>query len=626
MMKFFICFLLLVESSVSLLQAQTCPNNLIINGGFELGTPSQSDEDINNATGYSPIWNGGSSAEFYTSNYAPAPLPPAPADGNYASCWIANYNYPHIGYREGFMGSFSATIPSNSGSYNLSMEVACLSGWGQSEIAVYGVYNPNQTIAPTPTGHFSPSNLQLFPSGNTVLLGTIPIDLSTRDHNKVTEVFSFNSNNFPVGGITHFFITHSDAAVNGAIYTAFDNLCIAPDNTPPPTPCPSLDSVTAVCLGDIDGDGVADYELTLAIQGFSGSIDFAAPCGTFSPDGFFINGSSTYTTILTGRANCALYSTGFIYQLYNGEEQECDNDRIRIDLPPCTIPAPCPDISNVSAACIGDVDGDGYNDHEITLTVSNPNGSLDLQASCGTISPAVVTLNGATTYTVTLTGGHNCTNNGLGIIYNANSTNTPNCASGRRQLTLPDCPVDNTCPCDGAFTQAVQQGFFYLEDCDYDTYRPALLLNECDQVIWYFNGHVVGTSTGYQDFTYLHTNVSATVCMEVTRTRPNGQTCQEQHCTTINPSIWCPGTNHPFEAFPNPTSNTVELSWSTEEIAPELELALYNSSGILVLQKVAINGYDGRIKLDMSTLPAGLYWATLIGENYSPAPIKIIKE
>jgi hypothetical protein len=34
-------------------------------------------------------------------------------------------------------------MAANSGDYDLNVDIACLVSWGNAEIAVYGVYNPN---------------------------------------------------------------------------------------------------------------------------------------------------------------------------------------------------------------------------------------------------------------------------------------------------------------------------------------------------------------------------------------------------------------------------------------------------------------------------------------------------
>jgi hypothetical protein len=237
MKKIILSIILLLQCSIFYGQIECCngENNLIQNGDFESistnGPPLNTSNNINKAYYWNPIWSTGNRADLYTWYSTAVGYIPMPYDGNYASCWIDNRVTDAL-YREGMQVKLAdtngpITILPNSGEYNMSFEVASLSGVGNSEIGVYGVYNPQGTIVSSPTSSHSPTNLDLFGANNTVLLGTIAVpNVTDGTKQEVVLTFSANASNFPTNGIDHIFITKSSTIMSGKHYVAFDNFCL----------------------------------------------------------------------------------------------------------------------------------------------------------------------------------------------------------------------------------------------------------------------------------------------------------------------------------------------------------------------------------------------------------------
>lgn len=323
-----------------------CPGNYFTNGDAEDGTPTASHQDIDNAVGYSRIWATGSLADYYAATAGPfAPTVPMPMSGDYISCWIANYNGGGTTYREGFENQLVATILPNTGMYELTFETACLSGWGNSEIGVYGVDNPSNANPTTPTGAFTPSNMTLFPAGTTVFIDAIPITSTSCSSTKTPRTVYIDSDapGFPAGGISHVFITHSDnTALNGALYMGFDDFCLHSYDSVVvhPTPCPNMGDYEARCIEDTNGDGIPDYEVTIVVaDDAAGSITFFTSCGTISPNPLVLNGSGTYTLVVTSNGSCSPFNVS--YSITDADGVACDQGEVDWELPPCKNPCPC---------------------------------------------------------------------------------------------------------------------------------------------------------------------------------------------------------------------------------------------------------------------------------------------
>ena len=497
-----------------------CPNNLVTNGDTELGNPTLSHEDIANATGFGPIWTGSNWAEHYPSTFAPAGYtPPAPASGNYISCWIANSSGQGNRFREGFKGSLDQPITAHSGWYDLSFDIACLGGWGNAEIAVYGVYDPNNTAPNRPTDAFTPSNHNLFGPNNTILLGTIPINLNNYNHNKTRQTISFNSSNFPSNGITHFFVTNSDNNTGGIIYTAFDNFCIS-SRAGAPEPCPELDLLQATCIPDVDGDYKQDYSVVIQVQqGNRGILSLSTGCGRVTPSNIVLNGQAFYTVTITN-SSCSNFSLNYAVQL------------------------------DSSTIC--------------------PNNELNFE--------------------------------------------------------LPDClPI---CVCDDNFYNAVSQGFSYQASCTRDSLAPVGNLTNCDEVDWFINGNHIASSLSNNLIVIPHLDNSSQVCMQVNRMDEFGNVCTATFCNRVGGTLNCLtlATPNSFQIAPNPAPNFINLRWNTTAINGPLHVELYTIHGILSKRWDAINGYDGKVQLDIHDLPTGIYWVVLRGAESEFTPVKIIKQ
>jgi hypothetical protein len=314
-----------------------CPASYTSNGDLESGTPTASDQDIDNATDFARIWATGSWADYYSSTTGPF-TPPTPATGNYAGCWIANYVGGGTTYREGFQSELVAPILANTGSYTLKFDMACLYGWGTSEVAVYGINNPlDLPSGLTPSGAFTPSNIDLFGALNTVLLGTVSVNNSNCSNTKTNQNFTFNSNaaGFPTAGMTHFFVTHSDnSGINGARYMGFDNFCLqsAQDTVIVTVPCPRITHTEAKCINDVNGDGVPDYNIQISIDN-PGFFNFSTTCGTFSPTSLSVAAAGVYNLTFVSNGTCSPFQ--FEYQSFDVNQAPCFNEEIFLQLPPC---------------------------------------------------------------------------------------------------------------------------------------------------------------------------------------------------------------------------------------------------------------------------------------------------
>ncbi len=269
-----IILLIIAISSVFLASAQDfCPGNLFTNGDLEIGTPTGSDQDINNATGFSSIWASGSLADFYAFNAGPFP-PPLPASGNYAGLWISNNPSASTTYREGLYNELNTPISNASGVYSFTFDIACLYGWGTAEVGVYGIYNPTAAYSATPTSSHTPSNEDLFGAANTVLLGTVPVG-GDCDRNKTTQTMTFDSSvpAFPLGGMTHILITPSSDSISGAIYVGLDDFCMQLES----------DDCAGIIEDTIDCDA-SGYEYTFTVQNNTGeTVDGIIVNGVYDP-------------------------------------------------------------------------------------------------------------------------------------------------------------------------------------------------------------------------------------------------------------------------------------------------------------------------------------------------------
>lgn len=321
----------------SLTQAQEfCPGNLFTNGDLEIGTPTGGDQDINNALGFSSIWASGSLADFYAYNAGPFP-PPLPADGNYAGLWISNNPAATTVWREGLYNELNTPIANGSGIFSFTFDLACLYGWGTSELGVYGIYNPSNSFSATPTSSHSPSNENLYGPANTVLLGTAFLADSC-DRYKTTQTLSFDSGAaaFPLGGITHILLTHSDDSISGSIYIGLDNFCMQLDS-------PAEDTCALVVAEEVSCDA-SGYTYTFSVQNNTGQVvDGIIVDGNYDPIVTIAPGA-TYgpitTTIPVGTASTYCFDLVLF-----SENQTCCHTSHCVELPFCD---PCDSIDLVA--------------------------------------------------------------------------------------------------------------------------------------------------------------------------------------------------------------------------------------------------------------------------------------
>jgi hypothetical protein len=220
-----------------------CVGNIMTNGYFNTTSQNpdiQGDEDIIAAIGWRRVWEKAlnqtvNGADLYSSAIAAVGAPPTPASGNYASMWVTNRSIDGTQYREAmfnrlhrFIKPESVTTPS---SYTLTFKTAKLNNpTSQVEISIYGVNYDDlkpATLPAIPTAIFTPTNINLFGTTSTVLLGTIMIPVGA-NNTWVNQSIAFtpNSKEYPVGGFNYILITRSDNAGTGIAYCAFDDFCL----------------------------------------------------------------------------------------------------------------------------------------------------------------------------------------------------------------------------------------------------------------------------------------------------------------------------------------------------------------------------------------------------------------
>lgn len=270
-----------------------CENNPFVqNGKFDLGNPCLTDdEDINNALNWSGIWPGGpglSTGDFYnTTTCTPAAAfaaltDPAPVScGNFGGFWCFP-NQSDVLWREGILNNLSAaqTIAPNSGSYMVSMKMACLTPvTGAPRMSVYGVLqNATSSIMPIGTQTLtmnSPNNPDLFDLNGqpgAVLLDKVYVS-GTCNNNFMDVGFTFNSSILP-GTIDRIFLTRDDNIGTiqqpnwgGHAYLAVDSFCVKP----------VFDSTTCQC-GLLTYAGVYQHVTGWQKQIGAGQAPLTLPC------------------------------------------------------------------------------------------------------------------------------------------------------------------------------------------------------------------------------------------------------------------------------------------------------------------------------------------------------------
>ena len=404
---------------------------------------------------------------------------------------------------------------------------------------------------------------------------------------------------------------------------AFDDFCLHTSDTILYVPCPKIDQQDIVCIPDVSGDGVPDYQVTFSVSDdAAGSISFTSSCGSISPNPIVLNGSGNYVTTLVSNGSCAVFSMN--YQVVDANGDKCDDQELQLDLPECS---PCPVLERVDAICIEDMDGDGTPDYQMTFWVSNDAaGALSFNSSCGTISPNPIALNGSGSYATTVIPNGNCT--AFNMVYSVLDGNGNLCHREQIRVTLPKCSTES-CPCDETFFDAVNAGFTYVEDCPNDFFTPINLIDPCDIVEWSVDGVYMGSTVGNATLTLPHIDGDFDLCMSVIRTDPaTGQSCQYEICERLNATMFCSNPSPVFKlkVQPNPAQNQAVVSWATDEVPEQLAIRVFNIQGLQVLEQLTVNGYDGQTQLDISGLADGVYYIHASGAGYNVPPIKLIKQ
>ncbi|MEL7251988.1 MAG: gliding motility-associated C-terminal domain-containing protein [Bacteroidota bacterium] len=207
-----------------------CSANLIQNGDFEQSTPTAADNDILEANFWGPIWqptNGFSTGDFFSTSISIPTLEiPTPLEqNNYGGMWCALASNQI--FREGIMNELSSTILPNTGSYELTFKVACLSGyWGTPSLSAWGVNAAGLATGASPTSFSMPRNDGFYGIDNSFEIAAYTFDADC-DEAFVDVRFTLNtaSPGFPAAGINHIFFTRRDN-LSGGVYIALDDVCL----------------------------------------------------------------------------------------------------------------------------------------------------------------------------------------------------------------------------------------------------------------------------------------------------------------------------------------------------------------------------------------------------------------
>lgn len=226
--------LFLLTSITVIAQQGFCQGNYFTNGDFEIGIPTNQSNNITLADGWDKIWNGNSEGDYYDQNSSAVGTTPNPQSGDYGSLWITNEIINNATWREGMLNELTTTIPMGSGTYDFTFDIACLNGYGNAEIGIYAVYDPNAPgpyVYPNaPTTSHLPTNLNLYSASGLPqeieLLGTVPVP-DQCNGTRSTETFIFDSNILSLSGdITHIVVMASSNVTLGRKYVGLDNFCM----------------------------------------------------------------------------------------------------------------------------------------------------------------------------------------------------------------------------------------------------------------------------------------------------------------------------------------------------------------------------------------------------------------
>ncbi len=400
-------------------------------------------------------------------------------------------------------------------------------------------------------------------------------------------------------------------------------------------PCMTIQNDDITCLAD----GSYDYCFTI-----SNNSDFDAtelyfdpytPAGiVFSPNPMSISlaahSSNSYCVNLSGGSAGDLVAYKAILKNFSGTVLNwcCIVDTFTVSLPECQNELPCPIIEDYMVECTDDVDGDGLADYIMDLYIDGA-GTINLSSPCGTVSPASLTVAASGTYTFTVSNSSGCDPFAL-TYYSFAAGSSTICAEDQLQISLPECQINTSCVCDEAFYDAVNLGFSDNFNCPNGDFRP-YALEDCDRITWTVNGVSVGSTIGNQIFSYEYPGIGTyEVCMLVTRIQADGNICEHQFCTEILIEQWCNAGGavigfNKVEVFPNPIRTTVQVKWEAANAPETLNLQVVNTKGKEMIQLRNVDAKSGSTEVDFSRLDAGFYLLRLSGENFAPAPVKLVK-
>jgi hypothetical protein len=190
-----------------------------------------------------------------------------------------------------------------------------------------------------------------------------------------------------------------------------------------------------------------------------------------------------------------------------------------------------------------------------------------------------------------------------------------NCCQFEACIVLPDCSIEE-CSCDEKFFAKINEGF----SSDLTSNPASVLLNpvatfsSCDEVSWFVRaspGPFTLVGTGYQFNYTFPSNGNYRICMEVTRTEPNEETCTERSCRNFQIESATGGVI----VFPNPADAQLRVLVEEDLQQPILSgwsFELMGVHGTRVAHwpagQVQPDRYAGTYSLDLPHLPPGVYW------------------
>lgn len=220
-----------------------CPNNLVVNGNFEMGTPPGGDEGIGFATAWSGIWPAEVLVRvIFTIRYFRRPIwlmavclihcPHHKGDGAF---WSKPHGTNQI-WREGIMGSLTAPILPNTGCYELKAKIACITKpllpYAGTVYPVINVYGAHTGVGNTYPG-FRPDTRYQFACSCVarVIYAGCYLRREFPDGSYFINTAASSGLPLTAAGFDRIFFTRADG-VFSSVVVAMDDICLLP------APCP----------------------------------------------------------------------------------------------------------------------------------------------------------------------------------------------------------------------------------------------------------------------------------------------------------------------------------------------------------------------------------------------------